>query len=82
MYRSHVGPVELHDFIGSYCLDLLIGLGLKKHHKLLDAVYYDINQFIKIAESYGYRAIFLNKNEQQFFGSRMIFMLNKMIKFI
>lgn len=36
MYRSHVGPVELHDFIGSYCLDLLIGLGLKKHHKLLD----------------------------------------------
>lgn len=46
------------------------------------AVYYDINQFIKIAESHGYRAVFLNKNEQQFFGSRMIFMLNKMIKFI
>lgn len=33
MYRSHVGPVELHDFIGSYCLDLLIGLGLKNTTK-------------------------------------------------
>jgi cyclopropane fatty-acyl-phospholipid synthase-like methyltransferase len=35
-HRKHVGDINLFDYTGKYCFDLLIGLNLQKKHKLLD----------------------------------------------
>jgi cyclopropane fatty-acyl-phospholipid synthase-like methyltransferase len=35
-HRKHVGNINLFDYTGKYCFDLLIGLNLQKKHKLLD----------------------------------------------
>jgi hypothetical protein len=35
-HRKHVGDINLFDYTGKYCFDLLIGLNLQKNHKLLD----------------------------------------------
>ena len=36
IYRSYVGPASRYDFVSAQCFSLLISLGLREYHQLLD----------------------------------------------